>query len=73
MTLPRLRDVTSPEFNGIGRRVASLPEDEAKAAFAAAKLPLRPRASPFPATFVSRPPAAHPQARKSHAFAIHCG
>jgi hypothetical protein len=73
VTLPRPRDVTSPEFNGICRCVASLPEDEANAAFAAAKLPLRPRASPFSTTFVSRPPAAHPQARNSHAFATHPG
>jgi NitT/TauT family transport system ATP-binding protein len=35
--LPRPRDVTSPEFNDIRRRVASLLEDEVKTAFAAAK------------------------------------
>jgi NitT/TauT family transport system ATP-binding protein len=35
--LPRPRDVTSPEFNDIRRRVATLLEDEVKAAFAAAK------------------------------------
>jgi NitT/TauT family transport system ATP-binding protein len=35
--LPRPRDVTSHEFNDIRRRVASLLEDEVKAAFAATK------------------------------------
>jgi hypothetical protein len=40
---------------GVGAsRVASLLEDEAKAASAAAKLPPRPKASPFSTTFVSR-------------------
>jgi NitT/TauT family transport system ATP-binding protein len=37
VNLPRPRDVTSHEFNDIRRRVASLLEDEVKAAFAATK------------------------------------
>jgi NitT/TauT family transport system ATP-binding protein len=37
VTLPRPRDVTSPEFNAIRRRVASLLQDEVKAAFVASK------------------------------------